>query len=597
MAKTDSLEKGLKRGDAVMAFDGLIRLSDAERAPWLDRLGALVVQSIHTLHEKGDWSALIAWASRLERVPAVFSAFDEAARPSVRWALGWAAFRTKDPARVGRWLELVLSDLPDGPLCAAMWSALRGEADPSMSQWAPLESNPVSDPRLGHGRQRALVPLEPPAGAEDVSERVLAARGTRTFGEFVALCSKWVGDGQGVCAKRVALLAARLALKEALEHPGSCWHALAAFSDFARAVEPSELESLLTLALRLAHSHRTVQRSTAAWVADAFPVLSLSMGNAPLRPLVLASLRELKAPRGGDRALVSKLEALAQVHPDPSVIGKALELLAAGDPTRAESFMASRTLSGLVHRSLTTQPAGFFEWQRRMEAESAANLSAWAGFNLPLDVLEVWVLEGLVQGDERIHDLARSMFEDLLIRFQPTPQIELNDEYLFRPLPPPLRGLWTRARAQLIRGDADLVGFALRNAPSEWECVVDEALSGPFAAPFAVSVWEEARATKPPKSLLNTIERRLLEASQSDVRLLSEVLVVAARRKLPKAFMKPFAQALLKHPAREGPTFEAARRLALVAAPQRPPRLGKAKSTPRAPKNKAVASKTDDLPF
>ena len=69
MAGTENLEKGLRRADAEVTVQALLRLPEDERSPFLEPAGVLFRAAVQTAHEAKDWSKLTFWGSRAEKIP------------------------------------------------------------------------------------------------------------------------------------------------------------------------------------------------------------------------------------------------------------------------------------------------------------------------------------------------------------------------------------------------------------------------------------------------------------------------------------------------------------------------------------------------
>jgi len=94
MSVTENVEKGIRRGDAELALQALLRLAPADRTPFLERVGVLFRSAVQADHLAKSWSRLTFWASRAEKVPGLEGAASSPERFATHWALTWGAIKT-----------------------------------------------------------------------------------------------------------------------------------------------------------------------------------------------------------------------------------------------------------------------------------------------------------------------------------------------------------------------------------------------------------------------------------------------------------------------------------------------------------------------
>lgn len=602
------LERGLARGDADLAADGLCALAADERAEHVPAVADIALASIERARARGEWSSLVRWAKRVEIEPRLLSVLDRERAADFRWALVWGCGLSGEWRRAeASWAALAREEDARGRaplLSGAMdrWLATRGapELAPEVRERLAL---PAAVARLGIEPIRPRDPSEDaplptaPADAEGATIRARAMLG-------VAGLAAWVDRARsvhrGTASDDVALLArayevaAGLAMRDALLRITEGASPAASLALFAKcAAESAASASDALVALRLCM--QLLQRGDVVARETLVPIVCAASSDETLRPLVERAITGLAGAVGKEDprmdvllaavgALVSRAAGLgAATWATAAVLayrrGAALE----ADAFRGRAHGEARALARFSEQSAwiearmgeaVADDAELGAWLRAADKRARADLFAFVGAVAPLDAAAGFVLVAARERDPWIrHDLVECV-KDLLARssmrycaecgVEHPPEIEIER---FGDLRGKGRDLWARIEPAVVPLSHTFLAIASsRSVDAGTRRQIFERYLTDAPTPMA---WLEAIALVGdgrPTTLERTLIDRMVARFAHDAEALAAGWVwVEENAARPEAFAK-LAEALVFGAAASGTPLSASARAAAAKA-------------------------------
>jgi hypothetical protein len=610
MARSDDVLKGLRRGDAEIAVHALRRLPPEERAELLEPVGALFRAAVAADHRAKDWSRLTAWASRAEKLPGLEGAPGSAGFVATHWSLTWGALKTKELERARRWYEPlhpVLVERSPG-FATAMAALVAGAVTPA--QVAPfLAEAPPGDPRLGYEPRRQRREWSPPTSVEEAEGRTLALAGTEPWAVFAATLTAWTSKLEPRLVRPMLELAAPLAVREALNRLTSSHAQPLAPAELLRlAVEtlgaPASLAGDAELMFRLAAMQVPPAPEASAPLRELTHAAVAAGAYEALRPLVVAKVTALEPRPQAAEPVLRLVERLLARRVEVALVGKALRLLSLGDPARPDEHRPAPVIVGALAQALSTEASALASWFNGLPDPERGNLSQWAAFVLPVEVVQSFtvVLWPLVSEAARGHLCA--LVGSVLYRLSDDAVLEeaLDESGPPSRVPPRGRQFWSAVRELVLPEAPEYLPLALRAAAGdagaggaavEQLALIERALGPSPAVGHVLEVWAALWWDRR-VAFANRVERRLFERFGGDARALAQGVLIAHRLELPLGLKRRLAEPLLtlcKAPGAEpvpGPVLKLALQWTATAGRPRKPAAGpkpaqrkkKAKPTP-----------------
>lgn len=576
MAGTDNVEKGIRRGDAEVALQALLRLAPPERAPFIEQVGALFRVAVQADHRARNWSKLMSWASRAERIPGLEGLPGSPEFFATHWALTWGAVKTKEWDRARRWwqpLSPVLRQQAPA-FAAALEAVVSGGATPEVV--APFLTAPSpDDPRLGKEPKRRHLEWKAPTSAEDVERTLLSMVGREPWGVFAANVTQWAPLANEASRGRMLELAGHLATRETVKrlassqaHPGEPAVLLRFAVESLGAPASLADEALLVFRMLAARMPREV-RAVAAAREFTQGALAASAYEA-LRPLVGAVLTRLTFTPEAAGPVLKLIDHLLGQQPDVALLGKALLLLSNFGPEGADAHRPSPVLVRAFSTTITTDAAALGRWFDGLTPQQRKGLAGWMSFVLPVELVQafvpaawpwvapaarkelVWVVENVLL---RLRDLHLTSDLDDLDDWLD------DDDPLEGPLPPQARPFWNAVRDLVLPEDLVFLPFALREARGERPLeLVTRALGEKPTIEKLIGAWDLLRRDKHPAALTKHVEAQIFQRHGRDLHALIHGVMEAQRLALPVALKRKLAEALwaLRDGACDCPDFERA---------------------------------------
>lgn len=560
MAGTENVEKGIRRGDAEVALQALLRLAAPERAPFVEQVGALFRRAVQADHRAKNWSKLMAWASRAEKVPGLEGSPGSFELFATHWALTWGAVKTKDFERARRWCQPLLPVLrAQAPAFAAALEAVAsGSATPEVM--APFLAAPsADDPRLGYEPKRPRREWVAPTAEEDVERTLLSMVGCEPWSLFATKVTQWAPLANEVSRTRMLELAAHLATRETLRRLTSGHGQPAEPAGLLRfAVDtlkaPASLADEALLVFRLLAGRMPREVRTAAPAREVSPAALAASAYAAHRPLVVAAVTQRTYTPEASVPILKLIDHLLGQQLDLALLGKAMLLLSNAGPEEAHAHRPSDVLVRGLLATITADAEALGRWFDGLPLEHRENVSGWMSFVLPLDVVQAFIPAAWPWvAPEARRALVRAV-ENVLLRvrdFELNPDLDDLDDWLDDedplkgPLSPRARPFWNAVRDLVLAEDLAFLPFALREARGERpQELVTRALGEKPSIERLLQAWDLLRVDKHPKALLKHLEAQLFERYGRDLHGLIHGVMEAHRLALPIALRRKLAEAL-----------------------------------------------------
>lgn len=588
MAGTDNVEKGIRRGDAEVALQALLRLPAEQRAPFVEPIGALFRAAVSADHRAKNWSKLTSWASRAEKLPGLEGPAGSPEANATRWALTWGAIKTKEWERAARWCHplapLLAARSPR--LAAAMDAVVSGNATPEAV--APfLEPGTASDPRLGHEPKRARLEWAAPSSAEEVEGTLLAMVGREPWAVFAAQVAQWAPKMAPATRGPMLVLAGQLAVREALRRAGAGDSPAEPAELLLLAVEvlaapPALADEALQIFRVLAN--RVPQEVSTTGQARELAVGARTAGAyEPLRAMVVGVVAARKYRPEVASAILRLIEHLVGQRLEVSLVGKALLLLSNADPAaRREEHRPSPPLLRALTAAITSDAQALGRWLDEVAPPFRDNLAGWMSFLLPIEVLEVFVPAMWRTAGGSRGELA-GMVENVILRLRdegadPEAWLDEMEDPLEGPLPARARPFWNAVRDLVLPEDLAFLPFALREAREERPLdLVARALGDKPTIEKLLRAWAELWDHKH-KALCRHVEGLVFERHGRDLHALIHGVVEAQSLGLPLPLKRKLAAALRSHAGGACDCPDRARALELADRWLRPPQARAKKS-------------------
>lgn len=560
MAGTDNVEKGIRRGDAEVALQALLRLAPPERPPFIEQVGALFRLAVQADHQARNWSKLMSWASRAEKVPGLEGLPGSPEFFATHWALTWAAVKTKEWNRARRWCQPLVPPLrQQAPaFAAALEAVVSGNATPELV--APFLAAPSpDDPRLGNEPKRHRIEWKAPTSGEDVERALLPMVGGEPWGVFAANVTRWAPLANEATRTRMLELAGHLATRETLKRLASGRaHPFEPAVLLRFAVErlnaPASLADEALLVFRLLAGRMPREVRTPEPAREFTPAALAASAYAAHRPLVVAVLTRLTFTPGASSPILKLIDQLLSQQPDLALLGKAMLLRANAGPERADAHSPSAVLVRALSTTITTDAEALGRWFDGLTPEHRENLAGWMSFVLPVDLVQAfipavwpWVAPAARKG------LVRAV-ENVLLRIRDLhlpPDLDDLDDWLDDddplegPLPPQARPFWNAVQNLVLPENLAFLPFALREARGEQpQELVARALGEKPTIEQLLSAWDLLRIHKHPAALTKQVEAQIFQRYGRDLHALIHGVMGAHQLSLPIALKRKLAEAL-----------------------------------------------------
>jgi hypothetical protein len=554
MAGTDNVEKGIRRGDAEVSLQALLRLPAGERAPFVEPVGALFRAAVSAELRAKNWSKLISWASRAEKLPGLEGQPGSPEGLATHWALTWGAIKTKEWERAARWYR------PLGPLlaerspgfAAAMEALVSGSATAEVV--APfLGVAPADDARLGHQPKRARLEWTAPGSAGEVEGTLLAMVGREPWAVFAAHVTQWAPKVDAATRAPMLVLAGQLAVREALKRAGADRAPAEPAELLLLAVEalaaPPALADEALLMFRVLAARVPAEVSTAGQARELALGARIAGAYEALRPVVIPVVATKKYRPEVTSAILRLIEHLVGQRLNVPLVGKALLLLSNADPAaRKQEHRASPPLLRALTAAIASDPEALGRWLDEVTPPFRDNLAGWMSFLLPVEVLEVfiptlWRTAAASRGE------LTGMVENVILRLReegadPDDWLDEDADPLEGPLPARARPFWNAVRDLVLPEDLAFLPFALREAREERPLdLLSRALGARPPIEKLLRAWSELWDHKH-KSLCRHVEGLVFELHGRDLHSLIHGVMAAQRSGLPLPLKRKLAAAL-----------------------------------------------------
>ena len=551
MGSTENLEKGLRRGDAEVALQGLLRVPDSERGPFVEPVGALLRAAVQKAHQAKDWSKLMSWASRAEKLAALAGAPGTAEHQATCWAFTWAAIKTKEWERALRWFE------PLGPLlaarspsfAAAMASLAAGKAVPE--QLAPFcKAAEAADARLGHDLKRTRAEWAVPASPSAAEQSLLAMVSREPWSVFAANVAQWATKVDETTRRLLWELAGALACREALRRARTGAPLGEPVELLRLAVEGSGASEVLAgeavLMLRLVGTHTADEVGELAR-ARVLAAAAKSVSAYPAHRLmaVAAVTQRTYSPEAAS-PIIKVLEHLAAQQLDVEVVGKAMLLLANFGPARGTEARPSPELVRGLSAVIDADAEGLGRWLEVVEASRRENLTGWMGFVLPVEVIQKLIC-AVWPAVPAARQTLLQMIDDVLLRlYANIDPFSVDQDPLDLPLARAARPFWKAVRGLVMSQDPEYFGFGLREAVDDADRreVIGQALAGKPDIELLLSAWKALRDNDRPVDLIEQVEEAVFRRYGEDQHALIHGVLEAQSLGLPIVLKRRLAEAL-----------------------------------------------------
>lgn len=418
------LDKSLNRRDGERAMEALLRLPEALRRPYLEKVAPLFALDVQRAQSAHDSGRLSRFAAQAAQEPGILAAVSGPAVFEVRWALLWGAAQRGDFAAAEGHMDGLQPDLEkQSPALLAWLSAwVRGRGVIPVGDVLPLL--PAGSERLGYERKTRARAPEPPTTPEQVEPAVITAAATLRPLDFRALMLDWVRQLPAPLSHAVRVVSGKLAMREALRSaperrhhaPLSLLVALASLPPAAPGAPPQPLKELaeeVLLGLRIANACRGDE--LVAEEARLVSSLALLAAREPAhRALVLAYVATLRFPMSARQRASELYEALLALEPDPEILAAAIEhFMKQGEEAGPPPRFLLDTLVRVVERPAAQTSA----WLRALEQPRQVAVLAFLAEEAPpplgLDLADRAFAEADPQLRQALGELVAQLIEAL----------------------------------------------------------------------------------------------------------------------------------------------------------------------------------------